>query len=122
MLKGDTKVEYQVLKDTEIPAQIASQVVPEYRQLERALACIVDDKVYILASRGAKPTSGYEIAIDKMTLAEESGKSTLTVYCQFKDPKPGAALTQAVTYPLQVAESSLEMLPDQIELRVQYVE
>lgn len=122
LLKGDDKVEFNVLGEKEVPQQITSQVIPEYRQLERALACVVDDKVYVLASRGEKPTSGYEVRIAKMTLSEKDDVTTLTVYTEFKDPQPGTALTQALTYPLQVAETDLGYLPDQIELKVQYVE
>lgn len=119
---GDEKVSYKVLGETEYPQQIASQVIPEYRALERALACVVDDKIYVIASRGEKPTSGYEIVIDKMTVAEEDGAKTLKVYAVFRDPQPGTALTQVLTYPLQVAETDLSYLPDQIELKVQYEE
>jgi hypothetical protein len=90
--------------------------------LERALACVVDDKIYVIASRGEKPTSGYEIAIDKMSVSEEDGVKTLKIYTVFKDPQPGTALTQVLTYPLQVAETDLAYLPDQIELKVQYEE
>ena len=113
---------YKILGETDFPQQIASQVIPEYRALERALACVVDDKIYVIASRGEKPTSGYEIAIDKMTVSEEDGVKTLMVYTVFKDPQPGTALTQVLTYPLQVAETDLTYLPDQIELKVQYEE
>lgn len=122
IFEGDVKVGYKVLGETEYPQQIASQVIPEYRALERALACVVDDKIYVIASRGEKPTSGYEIAIDKMAVTEEDGIKTLKVYAVFKDPQPGTALTQVLTYPLQVAETDLSYLPDQIELKVQYEE
>jgi regulatory protein YycI of two-component signal transduction system YycFG len=120
--EGDQKVGYKVLGESEYPQQIANQVIPEYRALERALACVVDDKIYVIASRGEKPTSGYEITIDKMAVTEEDGVKTLKVYAVFKDPQPGTALTQVLTYPLQVAETELSYLPDQIELKVQYEE
>jgi hypothetical protein len=120
--KGDGKVDYKILGESEYPQQLVSQVIPEYRALERALACVIDDKVYVLASRGEKPTSGYEIAIDKMVIAEEDGLRTLEVYTVFRDPRPGVALTQVLTYPLQVAETELSWLPDQIKLKVQYEE
>ena len=122
IFEGDEKVNYRILGETEIPQQIANQVIPEYRALERALACVVDDKIYVIASRGEKPTSGYEIDIDKMTVTEEDGLKTLMVYTVFRDPQPGTALTQVLTYPLQVAETDLTSLPDQIELKVQYEE
>ncbi|MEL7656821.1 MAG: protease complex subunit PrcB family protein [Bacillota bacterium] len=122
MFKGDDKVNYKILGESDIPQQIANQVIPEYRSLERALACVVDDKIYVIASRGEKPTSGYEITIDKMTVSEEDDVKILKVYTVFKDPQPGTALTQVLTYPLQVAETDLTYLPDQIELKVQYEE
>ena len=122
VFKGDAKVNYNVLGDMEIPQQITSQVIPEYRSLERALACMVDDKIYVMVSRGEKPTSGYELAIEKMVVSEENDLKTLAVYTEFKDPQPGTALTQVLTYPLQVAETDLTYLPDQIQLKVQYVE
>ncbi len=121
-LGGDTNVDFTVLSETEIPQQIATQVIPEYRQLERALASIVDGKVYVVATRGEKPTSGYEIEIDKMTLEEADNMSVLVVFAKFRDPQPGMSLTQALTYPLVVAETGLTELPDQIQLKVQYVE
>ncbi len=118
--KGDETVEFRVLAEQEIPQEITSQVIPEYRDLERALACVVEDTVYVLVTRGEKPTSGYEIAIDNMVLEDENGNSNLVVYANFKDPEPGGALAQVLTYPLEVAETGLSGLPDSIELRVQY--
>lgn len=122
IFEGDEKVSYKVIGESEYPQQIANQVIPEYRALERALACVIDDKIYVIASRGEKPTSGYEIAIDKLAVSEEEGVKTLKVFVVFKDPQPGTALTQVLTYPLQVAETDLAYLPDQIELKVQYEE
>lgn len=122
LFQGDEKLEYRILSEGEIPQQITSQVIPEYRQLERALACIVEDKIYVFASRGEKPTSGYDIAIDKMVLEEEDGSMKLVVHTIFQDPQPGTALSQVLTYPFQVAETELTYLPDQIELKVKYQE
>lgn len=122
LFQGDEKLEYRILSEGEIPQQITSQVIPEYRQLERALACIVEDKIYVFASRGEKPTSGYDIAIEKMVLEEEDGTAKLVVHTIFQDPQPGTALSQVLTYPFQVAETELTYLPDQIELKVKYQE
>ncbi|HZK01317.1 MAG TPA: protease complex subunit PrcB family protein [Anaerovoracaceae bacterium] len=119
---GDKDVGFKILNEAEIPQQIAAQVIPEYRQLERALASVVDGKVYVVATRGEKPTSGYELEIAKMTLEKDGDTSTLIVFVKFRDPQPGMSLTQALTYPLIVAETDLTSLPDQIQLRVQYME
>lgn len=119
---GNDNVKFKVLSESEIPQQIATQVIPEYRQLERALASVVDGKVYVVATRGEKPTTGYELQIDRMTLEGADEGKTLVVFVKFKDPQPGMSLTQALTYPLQVAETELTKLPDQIQLRVQYID
>lgn len=122
LLKGDKKVEFQTLSENKIPQDISSQVIPEYRTLERALACVVDDKVYVVVTRGEKPTSGFEVDIDKMKMEEKDGKTNLIVYADFKDPEKKKALAQIVTYPVKVASTNLSRLPDEIELRIQYEE
>ncbi len=122
LLKGDKKVEFKTLSENKIPQDISSQVIPEYRTLERALACVVEDKIYVIVTRGEKPTSGFKVEIDKMKLEEKDGKHNLVVYADFEDPDKGKALAQVITYPLKVAETDLKKLPDEIELRIQYEE
>ena len=121
-LSGGTDVEFTVLSEDQYPGEIVSQVIPEYRKLERALACVVNDEIYVVATRGEKASEGYQIVIDKMTLVEENETSILEVYVKFMDPEPNTAMGQAVTYPLQVAKTELTELPDQISLKVQYVD
>lgn len=120
ILGGKDSVKYTILEEKLIPQQIISEVIPEYRQLERALACVVDGKIYVIATRGEKPTSGYEIAIDRMYLEKDGGKTNLVVCTIFKDPQAGMSLSQVLTYPFQVAETDLKALPDGIQLKVQY--
>lgn len=122
LLKGDKKVEFKTLSENKIPQDISSQVIPEYRSLERALACVVEDKIYVIVTRGEKPTSGFGLEIDKMKLEEKDGKHNLVVYADFEDPEKGKALAQVITYPVKVAETDLTKLPDEIELRIQYEE
>ena len=115
-------VEFKELNEQDYPQEITSDVIPEYRSLERALACVVDDKVYVLVTRGEKPASGYKVNIDKMKLEEDDGKSVLIVYATFRDPAKNDSMSQVLTYPVKVAETQLKKLPDEIELRVQYEE
>ena len=122
VLGGGTDVEFTVLSEDQYPGEIVSQVIPEYRKLERALACVVGDQIYVVATRGEKTSDGYEIMIDKLTLRDEDGTTTLEVYCKFVDPEPDTAMGQAVTYPLQVAVTKLKTLPQQISLKVEYVD
>lgn len=119
---GDKAVEFKVLGENDVPTDIVEQVIPEYRDLERALACMVNDKVYVFVSRGEKPTSGFDLNIEKLVVEENDGVTCLAVYANFADPEPGVALTQILTYPCKVAETELTQLPDQVELRVQYKE
>ena len=119
---GGKSVEFKVLNEQKYPQEIASDIIPEYRSLERALACVVDEKVYVIVTRGEKPASGYKVDIEKMKLEEEDGKSVLIVYAVFRDPARNDSMSQVLTYPLKVAETQLKKLPDEIELRVQYEE
>ena len=121
-LNGGTVVDFRILAESEIPQSITSQVIPQYRNMERALACVVDDKIYVIATRGEKPSTGYDISIARMELQENEEESILIVYADFRDPEPGLTLAQDLTYPLQVAETDLAALPDRIELKVQYAE
>lgn len=122
-MDGDSgPVEFTQLTEEAIPQDITSQIIPEYRDLERALACIVDDKVYVLATRGEKPTTGYDISIGSMDLSGKDGDQILNVNVLFKDPQSGASLTQETTYPYVVAETNLTKLPQKIEMKIKYTD
>ena len=123
LLNGNgTDVEFTVLTEDQYPGEIVSQVIPEYRKLERALACVVDDSIYVVATRGEKASEGYEIVIDRMELVEDGDTSVLEVYVKFMDPDPSSVIGQSVTYPLQVARTELTELPGKISLTVEYVD
>lgn len=83
---------------------------------------MVDEKVYVIVTRGEKPASGYKADIDKMKLENKDGKNVLVVYAVFRDPAKNDSMSQVLTYPVKVAETDLKKLPDEIELRVQYEE
>ena len=115
-------VGFTVLSEKDIPQEISSEVIPEYRSLERALACMVNGKVYVVVTRGEKPASGYKVDISRMKIEEKDGRSLLVVYADFCDPDRKESISQVLNYPLKVAETELKKLPDDIELRVQYKE
>lgn len=119
-LGAESAVEFKQVKDSEMPVDITADVIPAYKTLERALACMVDDDVYVIVTRGEKPTSGFGVSIDRMMLEEKDGKSKLIVYANFDDPNQETVISQIITYPLQVVKTDLEKLPDTIELRIQY--
>lgn len=117
---GNGSVEFTQLTKDEIPQAIETDVIPEYRDLERALGCLMDGKVYVVVTRGEKPTAGYDLTIEKMKLEKDSGKTNLVVHALFTDPPEGVAVPQIITYPYVAAVTELETLPDTIELSVKY--
>lgn len=119
---GGGGVTFTQLTEDAVPQEITSQIIPEYREMERALACVVEDKVYVLAMRGEKPTTGYDISIESMSLEENDDVSTLTVNAVFTDPQAGASLTQEATYPYVVAETDIAKLPDKIQMKITYAD
>ena len=120
-MKDDGKVAFEVLSEEMIPQKV-QEILPRYKALERALACKIDGDIYVIATRGEKPTGGYTVDIDRMMKVKEEDKNKLVVYVTFEDPKPGDVVTQVITYPYAVAKTNLKELPDKIELKVKYDE
>lgn len=116
IVNSGKKIEFTAVKDGDIPKEIETQVLPEYRNLERALACSVDDKIYVVVTRGEKTTSGYSVDIKKINMNDNK----LEVYAAYSDPEEGKAVSQVLTYPYAVAVTDLEALPESIELRIMY--
>lgn len=117
---GETDVKFEKLSSKALPRELEADILPEYRDLERALACKVGDKVFVIVTRGEKPTSGYEVEIDKMKLETKDDKSNLIVFATFADPKEPENMAQVTGYPAAVAETDLTGLPDTIELRAEF--
>jgi len=117
---GSDDVAFTKIDDDDIPEDIKSNVIPEYRTLERALACAVDDDIYVIVTRGEKPTSGYEVSVAKIVLEDNGGEENLVVYAMFTDPDAENPISQVITYPTEVVKTDLKNLPDTIELRIQY--
>lgn len=120
LFSGAKEVGFEQVPEDELPEAITSDIIPEYKTLERALACCIDDDIYVIVTRGEKPTSGFKVAVDHMALEEQDGKSTLIVYAGFKDPDKKTAFSQIITYPTAVVRTDLKQLPEDIELRIQY--
>lgn len=113
-------VDFNVVKDSELPHDIASSIVPEYKTLERALACMDGDDVYVIVTRGEKPTSGFKVSVEKLVMEKKNNGENLVVYASFSDPSGKTAVSQIITYPVQVVKTNLNKLPESIELRIQY--
>lgn len=117
---GEDPVDFKQVKESELPGDITSEIIPEYKTLERALACAVDNDIYVIVTRGEKPTSGFGLSVNKIMLEEKNGKENLIVYALFEDPQKETAISQIITYPTEVVKTDLKKLPDTIELRIQY--
>ena len=117
---GEESVSFQEVEENKIPAEISSEVIPEYKTLERALACVSGDDVYVIVTRGEKPTSGFGVMIDKMVVEEKEDDKNLIVYAKFDDPDKETPISQIITYPICIVKTDLSYLPDNIELRIQY--
>ena len=117
---GETNVKFEKVSEKVMPREVEADILPEYRDLERALACKVGDKIYIIVTRGEKPTAGYEADIDKITLENKDDKSNLIVYATFADPAQPENMAQIPCYPSAVVKADLKGLPDTIELRAEY--
>lgn len=117
---GETKVNFEAVDEKSMPREIEAEIIPNYRDIERALACRVGEEVYILAMRGEKPTSGYEIAITDLELETKDGKNHLIVYADFADPEKPENMAQVTSFPVSVVRTDLSGLPDTIELRSEY--
>lgn len=119
---GDKNIDFKQLSKDDIPQSIETEVIPEYRELERALGCLIDGKVYVIVTRGEKPTAGYGVSIEKMSMEKTKRGTNMKVYAVFTEPKEGEAVSQIVTYPYAAASTELTSLPETIELVVKYAE
>lgn len=116
----EKEVQFRVLQKCEYPKLVTDQVIPEYRALERALCCVVDGKVYLMASRGEKRGSEYSLRIERLEVEALNGEKKLIVHAKFKDPKEDEDLwMKEITYPLVVLEIEMMDLPDLIELKTE---
>lgn len=119
--KGDGKVKFKAVEVDEAPEKIR-ELIPRYLSEERALACKIDDKIYIVLTRGEKNTAGYSADLEKITKVKNGKNFNLVVHAKYKDPKPNEMVAQVITYPVVVVKTELEGLPGKIKLEVDYEE
>ena len=120
LFSGAKEVGFEQVPKNELPEAITSDIIPEYKTLERALACMDGDDIYVIVTRGEKPTSGYTVSVEKIELEKKNNGSNLVVYAAFSEPSKKTAVSQIITYPVQAVRTDLKKLPDSIELRIQY--
>ena len=82
----------------------------DYIDQERALATIIDGKVYVIVTRGQNEE--YGIDVEKINLQDKEGKQVMTVEAVYKQKEDA--------YPFVVLETNMKSLPDKIELNQKY--
>ncbi|SHH39993.1 hypothetical protein [Tepidibacter thalassicus] len=102
--KGEP-VEFTLVERDEIPEKILD-VMQKYVDEERALACKIQDKIYVIATRGERKDYGVEI--EKIEMVKDEDKVTMKVYSVYKKPEN--------SHPYIVVETNLKELPDRVEL------
>lgn len=117
---GNGQIGFEAVTEREMPRELEAEILPQYRDIERALACKVGDEVYILAMRGEKPTSGYDIRITDLELVTEEQQTKLVVYADFADPANPENMARVKSYPVSVVKAEISGLPDKIELKSRY--
>ncbi|MTI47346.1 MAG: protease complex subunit PrcB family protein [Firmicutes bacterium] len=119
--EGDNTVKFNVLEEKQIPQKI-KEILPQYRVEERALACRIEDSVYVIVTRGEKRTGGYSVAIDRIEKEKSDDYFNLIVYAKYTDPSPDQIVPQVITYPYTIVKTDLKELPQNIRLEVEYDE
>ena len=98
-------VDYTILQREAIPDKILD-MMDKYVNKERALAVKLDNKIYVVVTRGDDKNHGIEM--DKIDILKQDDKNIMRVKVLYKDREK--------SYPYIVVETNLNNLPDSIEL------
>lgn len=109
-LNTSKPVDFTMVQRESIPDKILD-IMDKYEDEERALAVRLDDKIYIIVTRGEENKG---IDIDKITIDNVDEKTVMTVNITYKDKNK--------SYPFIVAETNLDSLPDKVQLNTNKAE
>ena len=98
-------VDYTILQREAIPEKILD-MMDKYVSQERALAVKLNNKIYVVVTRGDDKNHGIEM--DKIDILRRDDKNVMRVKVLYKDKEK--------SYPYIVVETNLNDLPDSIEL------
>ena len=102
-------VDYVIVQRDSIPDKILD-MMDDYIDQERALATIIDGKVYVIVTRGQNEE--YGIDVEKINHQDKDGKQVMIVEAVYKEKEDA--------YPFVVLETNMESLPDKIELNQKF--
>ena len=97
--------DYTILQREAIPEKILD-MMDKYVNEERALAVKLNDKIYVVVTRGNDKNHGIEM--DKIDVVNKDKKNIMRVKIVYKEKEK--------SYPYIVVETNLNELPDVIEL------
>lgn len=97
-------IDFTMVQRESIPDKILD-IMDKYEDEERALAVKLDNKIYVIVTRGE---TEHGIDIDKITMETVEEKDIMTVNITYKEKDE--------SHPFIVAETNLKSLPDKIQL------
>ena len=97
-------VDYTILQREAIPEKILD-MMDKYVNEERSLAVKLENKIYVVVTRGNDKNHGIEM--DKIDIVKQDDKNIMRVKVVYKDKEE--------SYPYIVVETNLNELPDTIE-------
>lgn len=100
-------VDYTIVQRESIPEKILD-MMDKYTDEERALAVKLNEKIYVIVTRGKDNEKGIEM--NKIEMVQENDKSLMRVKISYKEKEK--------SYPYIVVETNLTDLPENIELNV----
>lgn len=107
---GKTPVSFTVLALSAAP-QGLRDLAGQNREKATATGIELEGNVYLLVTRGVKPTGGYNVEITSVTQETRAGRTVIVATVKYTDPKPGQMVTQVITYPMTAAKLNLKAIP-----------
>lgn len=102
-------VDYVMVQRDAIPDKILN-MMDDYVHKERAIALIIDEKVYVIVTRGEN--TDYGIEVNKINLQNKEDEKVMQVEILYKEKEK--------SYPFVVVETNMKSLPDKIELNKKF--
>ena len=104
-------VDYVLVQRDSSPDKILD-MMDDYIDQERALTIMIDDKVYVIVTRGQN--DDYGIDVNKISVQNKDGKQVMKVEVIYKEKENA--------YPFIVLETNMKSLPDKVELDKKYID
>lgn len=95
-----TEIAFEHVELEEAPQSVRSAVEFKSRKESTFVLPGEDDEIYIVVTRGEKPTGGFTVDILHVIEQEDA---IVTLY-KFKDPADDELVTQAITYPFDLVK------------------